>query len=1272
MASLGLVGGLRRVRRSLGRLAAAGLLALFVLPGHAAPASSSTIVTVDDVRFRNYGVRDGLSQSSARSMLQDATGAVWIGTEDGLNRFDGYEFKVYRADQERPDALPDPHVQVLAPSRRGGFWVGTRAAGIARYRPEQDDFVRYPAPGVVGDDERNAVLALQETADGRLWIGTSGDGLHWLDPADDRFHRLPESLNRELGSVSALAVLDGQLLAGGKDGLWLVDASGRTARRWGRAGTDLRVDAIQLSPNQREIWVGTRFAGMFRFDRSGRQLGHWGVDDGMPHVTVRDMAFDRQGRLWVATLGGLARFDSPALPLKVWRYGSGLGDRLSSDRLQQLMVDRDGLIWVGTHLSGASVIAPRSQVFKEIQIRSQSSAGNGGGGVAVTTLFAEPDGSLWMGATEGVGVIHYDLQRGVLAQYQAETGNPRALPSNIVVDIRRDRRGRLWLATAEGLARQEGGGFKVFRHDPSDPGSLPSPNVLTLIEDRSGGIWVGTLGGGLGWLCEGCDRFRVYGAKPGASGQPGLGGSSVEVLFEDRHGAIWVGLRSAGLVRLDPKTNRVVHYRARPGAPGFLGNDSVSWISEDRQGRLWVGHGAGVSWAQNDGSGALRFENRRTNAVGAVIQDAEGHYWISTTVGISRLDATTREITHFGARDGAQMMGYFVAAASRFPDGQIAFGGLNGVTVFDPRNVVAAPPPHRVALTELHVGGVDAAAAAGIWRQWIASGQLGREIELPPEADALSLEFSAMTFADPPRLMYAYRMDGLDDDWNEVDASRRLASYTNLSPGKYTFRLRARDAYGAWGPELAIPFRLLPPWWRTWPAYVAYAFVLALVVGGVAWEIHQRSAERKRAQGEIAESAQRLKLALWGTGDELWDLDFIRGELRRQNPLDSTEGVGEETVVDIHSIRDQVHPEDLAAYDAAVAAYAAGTQEFIEVSCRVLAPSGNWRWLLSRGRVIARDASGRPTRVIGTNSDITRLKENELALARVNAELETRVQLRTEALHASNESLHRTIDELRDTQKQLVESEKMAALGGLVAGVAHEINTPLGVGVTAASFLEQQANSLATKIADGSLDRPGLEAFTQAARDSSKLILRNLQRADRMVKSFKQVAVDQSSEAARRIELPGYLEEVLVSLQPALRQRRHEVVIDCPAPITFETYPGAIYQIISNLVMNSVVHGFGDREQGRIRIAVTADDHDVLLHYEDDGCGMSEEARRRVFEPFFTTRRGSGGSGLGMHIVWNLATQVLGGSIVCLAPSERGTAFDLRIPRTVSLRKEAT
>jgi signal transduction histidine kinase len=238
----------------------------------------------------------------------------------------------------------------------------------------------------------------------------------------------------------------------------------------------------------------------------------------------------------------------------------------------------------------------------------------------------------------------------------------------------------------------------------------------------------------------------------------------------------------------------------------------------------------------------------------------------------------------------------------------------------------------------------------------------------------------------------------------------------------------------------------------------------------------------------------------------------------------------------------------------------------------------------------------------------------------------------------------------------------MAALGGLVAGVAHEINTPLGIGVTAASHLEQETKRLGLQLEDGTLTKEGLAAFRQLALESAQLILRNLMRADKLVRSFKQVAVDQSTEDRRQIDLAVYLQEILTSLAPALKKTPYRIHADCPAALMLDTYPGAIYQIVANLVMNSLMHGFDGRPEGRIELVARREGEDIVLDYRDDGRGMAEDVRRRIFEPFFTTRRGEGGSGLGLHIVWNLATQRLGGSIACDSEPGRGTRFQLRVP----------
>lgn len=288
----------------------------------------------------------------------------------------------------------------------------------------------------------------------------------------------------------------------------------------------------------------------------------------------------------------------------------------------------------------------------------------------------------------------------------------------------------------------------------------------------------------------------------------------------------------------------------------------------------------------------------------------------------------------------------------------------------------------------------------------------------------------------------------------------------------------------------------------------------------------------------------------------------------------------------------------------------------------------------------------------------------EEAVRTLNAELETRVERRTEELRTANEALRTSLDHLHRAQDQLVQTEKMAALGELVAGVAHEINAPVGIGVTAASHLELKTRELDALHRSGKLKRSDLENYLLTATDSCNALLSNLNRAADLIRSFKQVAVDQSAHERREFRVKEYLEGVLLSLRPKLKKTRHKLTLECPGQLAIDNYPGALSQVITNLVINSLVHGFAAKEEGHIDITVTDEGDHILLRYADDGCGMDEHQLRRLYEPFFTTRRNEGSSGLGMHIVFNLVTQRMRGSIQCESAPGRGTIFTLWIPKS--------
>jgi PAS domain S-box-containing protein len=332
-------------------------------------------------------------------------------------------------------------------------------------------------------------------------------------------------------------------------------------------------------------------------------------------------------------------------------------------------------------------------------------------------------------------------------------------------------------------------------------------------------------------------------------------------------------------------------------------------------------------------------------------------------------------------------------------------------------------------------------------------------------------------------------------------------------------------------------------------------------------------------------------------------------------------------------------------------AKALAPEESSECELTVTQADGSIRYARAITKVLRSKAGDVDYRMYGAFQDIT---ERKLA--------EKRVEMRTQELSRSNDELKLTLERLQQTQKQLVESEKMAALGGLVAGIAHEINTPVGVGVTAASVLEDETRQLAELYRQGQMKKTDLEQYMSVTERSSQMILNNLERAAELIRSFKQVAVDQSSESKRRFNVKNYLEEILTSLTPSLRKARARCAVDCVADLEIESYPGVLSQIITNLVINALAHAFDGEQNGVISIAVKKSEDRLEIEFSDNGKGMGPEVLAKIFDPFFTTRRGEGGSGLGLHIVYNLITQTLKGGIASRSQPGHGTSFAIQWP----------
>jgi len=1287
------------------------------------------------LHFQHLGVEEGLPQESVLTILQDRAGFMWLGTQAGLTRYDGYRYRVFRNDPNDGASLPDNYIQTSYEDGDGRLWFGTRG-GLARFDPATQGFVRQALSGGAGRGGRNSnVSSIVGDRKGGLWIGT-GDGLVHLDVASGRSrifqHAAADPASLRDDRVTALA-LDG------RGGLWVgtgvgldhlaaggagfdhydVDAAVDPQRSDARRGDARRNSVTALSMGPRDtLWIGTA-AGLEAWRlgdspaSSPLQRHRLEARDGIGDVRINVLYHDRGDNLWVGTdLEGL-KWRDPATERFV-AYENEPVDRhtLSDNQVRAVWVDRTGTLWVGTISGGANHADLASGGFGRYDLAPGQM--NEPGSRKIRAIAVGADGHLWMGTT-GAGLLQVDPVSGRIERIRHDTQQPTSLPDDVIMAVLFGR-GKLWVGGPSGLSwRDPGSGAFTRVALGSEAGA---GHVQALMLDREGALWAATRGG----LFMLGDDGRVLHAWRHDPGDPhSLGENYCFSLLEDRSGAIWVGTEN-GLDRYDRASGKFTHFRHDPRDPGSLRHNRIYTLFASARGEVWVGTAAGLHRVEQGSGGAVRFRlfpvagAREQVPIGAVLEDSHGLLWISTTAGLTRLDPATGKFKTYSAKDGLIDGSYFVGAAARGADGDLHFGGVNGMTSFQPDAIRDNPYPPQVAITDFLVFNQPRA---------LAGKAASQAIELNYRDAVFTLEFAALHFADPAANRYAYRLRGFDRDWTEAGAGKRFATYTNLDPGRYVFEVRAANKDGVWSEQPAsLAIDIATPFWMTWQfrlpatllvlggALALYRLRIRVLVqrtGRLERQVSARTAElqlqtaqaerRKgeaEAQKEAVEEARRTIALLSDIGRELTAnldseaiMDNVYGQVcqlmdvgvfaigvarggagQLHYPFAMADGRridyarhacprvlrigehcqrgGEEILIDEFAREagrylDPAGPADAHAEAAANA----------DPGADACACAGPDTVPAPRSLMVVPIASG--ARVLGV---ITVQSTRPGAYRHVQLDM-----LSTLAAYVGvaldNADAYR---QLKETQAQLAAAERLASLGSLVAGVAHELNTPIGNSLLMASTLQEKTDTLAARFAANDLKKSDLEGWIAAAREASALIVRSLHAAADLVNSFKQVSVDQASTQRRRFDLAQACHEIAATMMNGVRRAGRTLAIDIAPGIVMDSYPGPFGQVLINFVNNALLHAFDDHGGTMLLAAERIDGERVRITFRDDGRGIPPEHLARVFDPFFTTRMGQGGTGLGLNIAYNIVTTLLGGTIRVDSVVGEGTVFTMELP----------
>ena len=779
---------------------------------------------------------------------------MWFGTPSGLNRYDGYQFKLYAHDPQDPNSLSDNRVIAMLEDSHGQFWVGAYEGGLNLFDRKRNRFTRFRNdPENPYSLKGNTVRALLETRDGRLWIG-SDKGLAWFDHEQGRFFSpevstedAREGLSGFIRSLFEDAA--GMLWVGtDKQGLVRYDRGSQTITRYRHDPKNTRgiiANCVNVVKQDADgaIWVGTT-KGLQRFDRETNRFLLYQHDPEDPrslaHNHVIDLWARPNGDLWVGSNGGglhLLEKNRPGF-LRIQRDPSN-PNSLSGDEILSLYEDATGLLWVGVRRGSLNKGNPIAWRFENNRTLSTALSQP-----SIISIQEDSGQNLWIG-TLGNGLQRWNPQTKELANFNHDPESPDSLSGNNVYCVFDDEDRHLWLGTSGGLNRlhRTSHHIEAWRHNPRDSASISSAHVFSILKDaETGRLWLGTAGG-LDHFDPVSGKATRYQLTPDAPA--GSGFNRIWHMTRGRNGLLWLATYQEGLVCMDPNApGDFKSYRHSADRADSLSHDRVWHLWEDADGALWAGTAGGLNRFDPASETFISYGEQHglpSGVVTGIQGDDAGFLWVSTPKGLARFDPRAGKASTYDRHHGALHEEFIPRACFRNRAGKMFFGAVSGLVSFFPERIESDPHPPRLALTDFRLFGESVSPNAGAEQGLRNPISETQSLTLSHRHDTISLEFAALHYAAPERNRYAYMMEGVDADWIYTDASRRVAAYTRLAHGAYRFRVKAGNRDGVWNEEgAALDIRILPPPWLTWWAKTLYLLALAALFGLIAHFIASR------------------------------------------------------------------------------------------------------------------------------------------------------------------------------------------------------------------------------------------------------------------------------------------------------------------------------------------------------------------------------------------------------------------------------------------------